>query len=101
MKLLKTLPNIVCSSFDVFNIINILYLNEFTMYILKELVQFLNVGQFATELWNIEIHINTTLQRTTKNSLSRAGFELASSSFKTADLPIELSSQLGLVASLI
>ena len=47
------------------------------------------------------IHINLTLQRTTKNSLSRAGFELASSGFETAALPIELSSQLGLVASLI
>ena len=29
-----------------------------------------------------EIHINLTLQRTTKNSLSRAGFERASSGFK-------------------
>ena len=47
------------------------------------------------------IHINLTLQRTTKNSLSRAGFELASSSFWTAALPTDLSSQLGLVASLI
>ena len=36
-----------------------------------------------------------------KNSLSRAGFQLASSGFLTAALPIELSSQLGLVASLI
>ena len=47
------------------------------------------------------IHINLTLQITTKNSLSRAGFELTSSGFQTAALPIELSSQLGLVASLI
>ena len=42
-----------------------------------------------------------TLQRTTKNSFSWAGFELASSGFKTATLPIELSSKLGLVASLV
>ena len=36
-----------------------------------------------------------------KNLLSRAGFELASLGFYTATLPIELLSQLGLVASLI
>ena len=47
------------------------------------------------------IHINLTRQSTTKNSFFRAGFKLASSGFKTAALPIELSSQLGLVASLI
>ena len=47
------------------------------------------------------IHTNLTRQRTTKNSLSRAGFELASSGFLTVALAIELSSQLGLVASLI
>ena len=47
------------------------------------------------------IHINLTLQRTIKNSLSRAVFKLASSGFKTAALPIELSSQLGLVASVV
>ena len=47
------------------------------------------------------IHINLTLQRTTKNSLSRAGFEFAPSGSQTAALPIELSSKLGLVASLI
>ena len=47
------------------------------------------------------VHINLTLQRTTKNSLSRAGLELASSGFLTAALPIELSSQLGLVTSFI
>ena len=36
-----------------------------------------------------------------KNSLARAEFELASSGIQTAALPIELSSQQGLVASLI
>ena len=46
----KTLPKILCSSFDVFNIANILYLNEFTMYIMKELVQFLNLGQFRKKI---------------------------------------------------
>ena len=40
------------------------------------------------------------LQRTTKNSLSRAGLELAFSGFSTAALPIKLSNQLELVASL-
>ena len=43
----------------------------------------------------------TWLLPPTKNSLARAGFELAPSVFKTAVLPIELSSQRGLVASLI
>ena len=58
---------------------------------------------FRTILRDIKnyIHINLTLQRTTKNSLSRAGFELASSGFLTAALPIEPSSQLGLVTSFI
>ena len=41
------------------------------------------------------------MQRTTENSLSPAGFELAYSGFWTAALQIELSSQLGLAASLI
>ena len=40
------------------------------------------------------------MQKTTKNSLSRAGFELTSSGFYTAAPRIELSSQLGLAASL-
>ena len=35
------------------------------------------------------IHINLTLQRTTKNSLSRAEFELASSGFWIAALQID------------
>ena len=47
------------------------------------------------------LHIYLTLQKTTKNSLSLAGFELASSSFWTAYLPIELLSQLGLEAVLL
>jgi hypothetical protein len=42
-------------------------------------------------------HIILTLQRTMKNSLSRAGFELAV--FQTASLPIELSSQQGLAVT--
>jgi hypothetical protein len=45
---------------------------------------------FVSTLLLILIHINLTLQRTTKHSLSRTGFELACSGDA---LPIELSTQ--------
>ena len=51
---------------------------------------------FVSTLLLILIHINLTLQRTTKHSLSCTGFELACSG---GALPIELSTQQGLVAS--
>ena len=51
--------------------------------------------------YNFSVDYFANATSITGNYIARAGFELASSDFLTAVLPIELSSQLGLVASLI